>query len=213
MKTAVILATGPSLRLADCRYARAHADIVIAVNDAWRLCPEADILYAADCKWWAHHGEMVNRLFPGRKETLALPIENGRPAGKLAAEKFGAKWLWSMPGAGISIDPAFVYDGGNSTYQAMQRAIHEGASRIVFLGLDMQKSGDGKRHFFGSHPPAMDLDSPYGTFIKNFEQGAKIVGAMGIDVINASRETALECFPRMGLEEALNAADMLRGTG
>ena len=45
--TCCILATGPSLTPAQAEYAKGKAR-VIAVNDAWRLAPWADILYACD---------------------------------------------------------------------------------------------------------------------------------------------------------------------
>ena len=45
--TCCILATGPSLTPDQAEYAKGKAR-VIAVNDAWRLAPWADILYACD---------------------------------------------------------------------------------------------------------------------------------------------------------------------
>ena len=49
--TVVCLASGPSLTTEDVAYVRGRAT-VIAVNDAVRLAPWADVLYSNDSTWW-----------------------------------------------------------------------------------------------------------------------------------------------------------------
>ena len=50
---AVCLGGGPSLNKEDIEYCREKKGVrFIAINDAYRLAPFADILYAADKKWW-----------------------------------------------------------------------------------------------------------------------------------------------------------------
>lgn len=62
---------------------------------------------------------------------------------------------------------------------------------------------DKKKHWHGDHPNGLNRDLPVNTFAKNFPALAADLVAEGVEVINATRETALECFPRMGIEEAL----------
>jgi len=44
---------------------------------------------------------------------------------------------------------------------------------------------------------------PIKTWLKNFPKLAEDLKAEGVEVINATRDTALECFNKMNLEEAL----------
>ena len=50
--TVVCLGGGPSLTAADAAQCRGRAR-VIAINDAYRLVPWADLLYFCDYRWWS----------------------------------------------------------------------------------------------------------------------------------------------------------------
>jgi len=50
--TIVCMATGPSLTQADCDYVRELGVPTIAINDAHRLAPWANVLYSNDRMWW-----------------------------------------------------------------------------------------------------------------------------------------------------------------
>ena len=53
-ETVVCIGGGPSLTLADVTSIAGKAR-VIAINDAYRMAPWADMLYACDLKWWRWH--------------------------------------------------------------------------------------------------------------------------------------------------------------
>jgi len=94
--------------------------------------------------------------------------------------------------------------GSNSGYQAINLAFILGAGEIILLGYDMQKTG-GKQHFFGDHPNGpMKVDSDYNGWLGNFEKLASDLAGKGVEVINCTRQTALTCFKRMSLEDALS---------
>ena len=68
----VVAATGPSLTpavAAEVRRARWPLEKcrVVAVNDAYRLLPYADILYACDERWWEVHIGDVRKSFYGER--------------------------------------------------------------------------------------------------------------------------------------------------
>lgn len=88
---------------------------------------------------------------------------------------------------------------GNSGAAAIQLAEMGGAERIVLLGYDCQHTG-GKKHWHGDHPKGLGNARAVDSWKVAFENLAKELSA---EVINCSRETALECFPRVDLEEAL----------
>jgi hypothetical protein len=68
-KAIVCLGGGPSLTQAQVDACRGRAH-VIAINDAFRLAPWADVLYACDWQWWKANPEAYD--FAG----LKVSIEN-----------------------------------------------------------------------------------------------------------------------------------------
>src|SRR5688572_2955592 len=57
--TFVCIGGGPSLTVEDVEVVKQAAMTdqvkVVAVNDAYRLAPWADVLYGFDWQWWEHH--------------------------------------------------------------------------------------------------------------------------------------------------------------
>lgn len=162
---------------------------MIAINDAYRLAPWADLLYAADHGWWRWHEGAPS--FTGPKYAMH--------AG--SAEWPGVTVLQNTGIYGLELRPFGLRAGFNSGYQAINLAVHLGASRIVLLGYDMQAPRRGPSHWFGEHPN--QARSSYGTFREAFPTIVEPLQQLGVAVLNASRETALECFPRVSLAEAL----------
>jgi len=90
--------------------------------------------------------------------------------------------------------------GRNGVYQAINLAIHFGATRILLLGVDMQ--GQIGSHDFGRHPD--NSGPPYAACLERFATMVKPLKAAGVDVINCTRSTALKVFPCVRLEDALS---------
>lgn len=185
--TFVLLGGGPSLTQADVDAVRGRA-IVVAVNDAYKLAPWADVLYACDAKWWRWHGGVPS--FAGPKYALD---RNARFPGVAVLRNTGTR--------GLELDPTGLRTGRNSGYQAINLAVHLGAKRIVLLGYDMQPTPSGKTHWFGDHPDR--IPSPYRLMRQEFDSIAKPLRDAGVDVVNCSRRTALEAFPTGKLEDEL----------
>jgi hypothetical protein len=186
-ETFVCVASGPSLTEEDVLLCASREVRIVAVKDAIRLVPagSVDALYACDAKWWRHHKPTY--------EGLRYSIEPG------AAEY--ATVLRNTGDRGLETDPSGLRTGRNSGYQAVNLAVHLGAARVILLGYDMGDQA-GKDHWFGRHPyPAMR--PPYQIFREFFPSIVEPLKALGVEVINASRRTALDCFPRVRLEEAL----------
>ena len=92
-------------------------------------------------------------------------------------------------------EPPAIHQGFNSGYQAINLALHFGAKRVVLLGFDMGATGD--EHWFGKHPTELDSGRDWSRFIQAFESMQP--ESAGLEVINATRITALRCFPRAPL--------------
>lgn len=97
-----------------------------------------------------------------------------------------------------------LHFGGNSGYQAVNLAFLFGAARIILLGFDMQRTND-QPHFFGKHPYHGDKSTPskdlLKDWVKKFKVLAKDLEAEQVEVINATRETALTCFKRLPIDQ------------
>ena len=188
--TVVCIGGGPSLTSADVAVCEGRAR-VIAVNDAYRLAPWADVLYAADAKWWKQHQGVPT--FQGRKYSLQ-PEAAAWPKVEI---------LRNTGECGLELHPTGLRAGRNSGYQAINLAVLFGARRILLLGYDMQRRRGQPSHWFGDHPPAIRADSPYHAFLNRFESLPAALATVGVTVINCSRDTALTLFPRATIQEAL----------
>ena len=147
-------------------------------------------MYACDLRWWdRYHGAV-------KSAGIAAELYTQDEA---AAAKYGLRCVSGLRGAGLCREPGAINTGQNGGYQAINLAYHLGAKRIGLLGYDMQHT-DGRHHWFGDHPAGLPNPSPVSEWIKNFTPLASDLDAEGIEVINCTRETALRCFPRMGLE-------------
>ena len=99
-----------------------------------------------------------------------------------------------------------IHQGGNSGYQAINLAHLWGARTIVLLGLDCSNAPDGRAHWFGQHSRPLSVSQPFDMWLGKFPRLAHDLEADGVRVINASRATALTCFPRDSLESAIENA-------
>lgn len=203
----VVAATGPSLTAdvaAKVRKARWPSEKcrVVAVNDAYRLLPYADVLYACDEKWWTLHIEDVRKMFHGERWTTHEENLGGNGQhvnDKRALVDYGLNFVRGRDGDVFSADPGTIHYGSNTGFQAVGLAILKGATRVILVGFDMRKV-DGRGHFFGDHPAGLHNRSDYRDFIVPFQCAAK---SCPVPIVNATRGSALDCFPMVDLDTAL----------
>lgn len=192
-ETFVCIGSGPSLTQADIDACQGRSR-VIAIKDVVRLAPWADVLYGAgdDCggqTWWRLHGPTLQ--FDGLRYCLDPQAKAWASVLKTGGEQ------------GLTDQRDCLATGGHSGYQAINLAVHLGAAKIVLLGYDMQATA-GKQHYFGDHQHgAPDRKLPFNLFQFHFPSMVPALAARGVTVINASRETALDLFPRAPIDEAL----------
>lgn len=117
----------------------------------------------------------------------------------------GRKLSWeSVPGVErvIHTDDFIGPRPSNSGYQAINLALRFGARLILLLGFDMKCANDRKSHFFGQHK-RYERAHPYGAWRCNFKGLALRMAEAGVVVFNCTPGSALTCFPRMELADAL----------
>lgn len=122
-----------------------------------------------------------------------------------ARERYGLRWIFGQEGGGLSPDPSYIHTGMNSGYQALHLAAVFGVQRVVLLGYDFMVGPGGRRHHHGDHPKGLGNAPPsrYPTWVRAMDVLARDLRRTGVEVVNASRRTALRCFPRRDLSEAL----------
>lgn len=101
----------------------------------------------------------------------------------------------------LSRRPTHLAHGGNSGYQAVNLAALAGAERIVLLGFDMTHRGS-RGNWHDQHrvkTPRRYVEQ----WIPRFRELAAELKRDGVEVLNASEETALDAFPRRPIAELL----------
>ncbi len=188
-KTAVILAGGPSLDLAQIRHvamARLEGHCrVIAVNDAVFPAWWADWLHCSDNKWWVWHRNTATK-FAGIKTTQDETVPVG----------WGVKLLRNTGETGFDPDPSCLRTGASGAYQALHCAVHAGVKRVLLLGVDMTGG-----HWFGLHPDGMDQGCD--AMLANWPTMLPALEERGVEVVNCSMESRLDCFEKRELAEIL----------
>lgn len=106
-------------------------------------------------------------------------------------------------GTGLSLDPEVLVTGSNSGYQALNLAVLAGAEIIVLLGYDAHDPEPQRpTHWFGDHP-RREPASVYPMIRRSFKEGAPLLKAAGVRVINSAPGSAIDAFERMELADAL----------
>lgn len=184
MKRAVIVASGPSLTQEDVDHIKDKA-FVIAINESYRMCPWADVLYACDLTWWNYRKGV--KEFDGKKYTIDY----------LASQKFNLIHVPSQR-CDFIIGEKYISVGRNSGYQALSIAANMGFKEIILLGFDY---GFGlKTHWHGDHPQGMHHNHiDFDGWNAEMEKAASKLKEASIRVINCSRETSIKCFERMSV--------------
>jgi hypothetical protein len=191
----VVAATGPSLTTEIAEACR--NEIVLAVNDAWRLLPWASVLYACDEAWWNIHDGC--REFRGEKwSSHGGRDHNDKTA---CARRYGLKLVQGRDGNTFDLSGSHINYGSNSGFQGINLALLMGATKVVLVGFDMRVNG--RRHFFGDHPKGLMNSADYVSWVPNFAHAAKHLPA-GIEVVNCTPGSALTCFKMMDLSDALS---------
>jgi len=193
-QTAAIVACGPSANKKDVGLLRGRMPVLAIKEAAVDLCPWADAVYGCDAPWWRYR--------------LGLPKFKGL---KL---RWIGNGLTDYPDVhGITIkdksldrilldEPGVIGSGRNSGFQALNIEAQFGAKRVLLIGFDMQGE-----HFYGrniwqmaNNPDALNFQKWQAAFRIASEDLKRI----GVEVVNGSMQSAMNCFPRMTVEQALS---------
>ena len=189
-ETAVILGGGPSLTVEQVELARRKGFRRIAVNNAFLLDPEADVLCWGDSRWWLDNRREVHRHFGAFRITWS-------PAPKY--NNIDVKVLKHVrSGLAISPDPWCIY-GSNSGHGAVNLAAHFGVRRIVLLGFDMKTTAGNNWHNYHKRH-AREARYKH-LFLPEMKMAVRILQLRGIEVINSTPGSALNSVPVVSIAD------------
>jgi hypothetical protein len=177
--TVACLASGPSLTVGDCALVREAGVRTITCNDTIKRAPWADIALAADHGWWQQH---MHEMPEGPERwTCSYAAVREFPELELFRTNLATR---------------------NTGAKAIELAIHLGAKRVVLLGYDCSlRHGI---HWHGPHERTTNPDEKtIAGWVGHFELVAEFARTHDVQVLNCSRDTALECFERRPLEDVL----------
>lgn len=119
-----------------------------------------------------------------------------------ARDRYKLHWIHGTNSPGLSRTKDKIHTGDNSGYQAIGLAHFFGASKIVLIGFDFQRTG-GKSHWHGNHPNGLGNGGNFSNWCKQMSGLAHDAKQSGLTILNCSRVSALTCFARIALDEAL----------
>lgn len=194
-QTAVVVATGPSAASAALEEIKGKAR-VIAIKSSWQLCPWADVLYGIDRPWWiANNGAPEFRRMkvspsPKACNLFGCRLVEVRPRAQILTGNIGVLGCGSNKG------------GGHSGFQAINLAIQFAASRIVLVGFDMTLERGAHWHKEGHGVAPADANRVK-RWREDMDACAPQFVALGVTVINATPESALQQYRKLPLHTAL----------
>lgn len=195
-QAAAIVASGASATVESVAQLRGRVRVIV-VNTSYQLAPWADVLYACDLKWWDWH--------KGAPEFAGLKVCHEIKA----AERYGLNRADldqnEETKSQLSMTPGVLGRGGNSGYHAFNLALQFGARRIGLLGLDFCG-----RRWHGSHPNGREQAADtLERWRVRFDAAAGEAKAIGADVVNLSRVSALTAYPKLSFEDAMKRWGLL----
>lgn len=183
-----IIGGGPSLKGFD--WSLLEGKFVIAINRAYEVVPNAQILYFTDPPFFNKH-----RV--GMEAHGGSIVRGATSLGGIGFEKV-VEYKLTGPG-GLEKASGCLKHGSNSAYAAINLAgVHLGFNTIYLLGLDQQYNGK-VTHFHDGHD-RIDPPAVFDKCGKMWKTLANPLQAEGIMVYNVNNSSSLNVFPMKSYE-------------
>jgi hypothetical protein len=178
-QTVYVVASGESLREFD--FEKLRGKNVIVVNDVFKYVPFAQVLVSLDTGYIKRNKHELKK-FPGYKITLC---GKGHPG-----------WNYFID-QGVSEDLSILRKVKNSGFYAMVAALKLGAEKIYLLGFDITWKEqpyfyDIPRDKINSYRSSMHHKDKHLRYFEYYKDQ---------NIINASPDSAIACFPKCKLNE------------
>jgi len=191
-----VLGGGPGLSPGQVQKAREAGALIVAINKAIDMVPDADMLYFCDSNFFEGHRDSVMRYSRAGFGPI-VTLENW----SLQKEIPGLINLINGGMAGLSKTPGAVKTGKNSGFQVLNLLVQLEAKRALLLGFD-QRPVDGKIHWFGNYKVPTPPEA-FPPCIEQFRAAREDFSTSCLQVINCTAGSALDAFRMMPLGKAL----------
>lgn len=195
-ETVFIVGGGPSLKGMDLSGLAERR--TIAVNNAFRITPNPDVIFYADTRWWGWNGKEIALDFPGRVISTCSASQAFLDP---RVCRMGRCYRFTEEGgAALSHDPTLLA-GPDSGYMAMNLAYLFGAKRVVLLGFDMGFV-NGEAHWHKDHEVPTPESNYTDLFAPRYPALVKALKEVGVEVIRCT-PSRLDYIPEVPLQAAL----------
>lgn len=215
-ETVFCLASGPSLTLDVCDKLAGRR--TIAVNSSLSLMPDASALFFTDSGWF-EAGRLPQYCgnVRGTSDVWPRRVQLEDFTGLIFTMSKSAKIVLpdivkrvkgdgdpdpSISPPNFARGPGVIQQGRSSGHTAVSLAIALGAKRVVLLGYDMRFVG-GREHFHQEYKGPRDVDIYQRDFIPAFKGWDAAAKAVGVEILNATPESAVREFRSVTLDEVL----------
>lgn len=199
----IVVGTGASLAGFDFNRLRGLG-YILAVKESWRDLPFADAVFGLDIPWMNWAARDLAALSARMPVYLAVPdqdLDHQPIAGPTYLKRTGRCDAFSE-------SPDTIEAGGNSGFGALNLAFLKRAKRIVLFGYDF-----GGGHYcedrYVTRPKDHNARYMPG-WAGNFRHILPQLAAAGVTVLNASPSSAIDAFPKVTIDEAV---EYLAGLG
>lgn len=190
-----IVGGGPSLINFD--WTLLNDKFIIAINRAYEVLPNAQIVYFTDDDFYIRHKETMMK-HAGIKVKGSLNPSLVHAPGVIQFHLISDQGLVTQPGC--------LAHGSNSTYAAINMAsVHLGFTKIYLLGVDMKWGAKGDRtksHWHDGHK-RVDPEGAYSMMMAKYNTIVAPLKQRGVEVINVNdpNDTDLRAFPIKSYDE------------
>ena len=190
-----------------------HQRHCIGVNLAYSIGPWIDFCFFGDSGFYLHHKQHLVP-WPGIKVSCAP-----RFAERDDRDPEGIKFMSkdSRKRSGISMDRGKVAWNQNSGAASISLAAQLGVKRIVLIGFDMSLDTGGTSHWHGYHREIKGNPEnrrgirrkgtlkgpPFNRHLRGFPVIAEDAKKLGIEILNASPNSAITEFKKVRLRDVL----------
>lgn len=194
-ETAIIVGTGPSAGDWSLNGLKDYYRCIV-IKSSWRLAPWADVLYGLDRGWW-----IANNGCPEFKGLKVSPSPTACRIYRLREVRLKTRAEILTKEKGV-LGCGLKTGGGHSGFQAINLAVQFGAKRLLLVGFDMKINGQAHWHkdYRGVAKPDV---ARIETWRAALDACAPQFTALGVEVINCTKDSALRMYPIMSLSAAL----------
>lgn len=181
-----------------------HKKHVIGINMSFMIGGWIDMVFFGDKRWYINNREPLSK-FPGLKVTCHPYFKNKR----YESEKIKYVPKDRNKGKGVSSNKNTVCWNANSGGAAISVAVHMGVKRIVLVGFDMKLSDDQRQHWHSYYKSALKVHRkqehklPFHRHLLGFPEIKRDAKKMGVEILNASPESAIDCFKKVSVKDLL----------